>query len=275
MSSTVLVDAGRGNVTVYVPDTHDPGTSYPLVLGLHGYGGDETIAETRFRFDADGLVDSHEILWAVPEGSLNEFGTRYWEGTDYCCDFFREEPGDIAYLEALILAIDTALNVDNLRVYAVGTSNGGAMCYALACAKANRMAAIIPVAAPNYSAGKCSPSEPVSVLHIMGTDDNTFEYEGGVQFAVPFASALTGAEEWATHNGCALTQDTSQPDINLVTEVGGTETSRIRWASGCSAGTEVELWSMNGAGHVATFAAGVPEILLDWLLAHPKQFAPG
>ncbi|MEZ5312613.1 MAG: hypothetical protein R2862_02645 [Thermoanaerobaculia bacterium] len=47
-AGTVLVDAGRGNVIVRIPDTGTP--PYPLVVFLHGYSSSGNESDAFFQF---------------------------------------------------------------------------------------------------------------------------------------------------------------------------------------------------------------------------------
>ena len=66
------------------------------------------------------------------------------------------------------------MNVDPYRIYVAGHSNGGFMSYRLACTHADRIAAIVSLAGATFDTpADCSPTEPVAVLQIHGTADDT------------------------------------------------------------------------------------------------------
>jgi polyhydroxybutyrate depolymerase len=67
-----------------------------------------------------------------------------------------------------VTVADAGGDVDPVRVYAAGISNGGIMAYRLACAT-RLFAAIGPDSATRL--GDCPNPAPVSVLHIHGTAD--------------------------------------------------------------------------------------------------------
>ena len=85
---------------------------------------------------------------------------------------------DVPFFEALLDEIGAWADVDPDRVFATGISNGGAMSYRLACDMPERIAGIASVAGMNAAetAPGCTPSEPVPVLHIHGTDDPCAPY---------------------------------------------------------------------------------------------------
>ena len=70
--------------------------------------------------------------------------------------------------------------MDPRRVYAAGMSNGAMMSYRLACERADRFAAIGPVAGlmAEKLAASCAPSQPVAVLSFVGTEDPLVPFQG-------------------------------------------------------------------------------------------------
>ena len=58
---------------------------------------------------------------------------------------------DIAFIGALLDAVEQSVCVDASRVYATGVSNGGGMVARLACELSDRLAAIAPVAGGPYA----------------------------------------------------------------------------------------------------------------------------
>jgi polyhydroxybutyrate depolymerase len=47
------------------------------------------------------------------------------------------------------------------------------------------------------------------------------------------------------------------------------DTVITRYNETLSGGT-VELWTVNGGGHMPTLSSQFPQQVIDWLLAHPK-----
>jgi pimeloyl-ACP methyl ester carboxylesterase len=86
------------------------------------------------------------------------------------------DPTTCPALLALVDAIGRCEPVT--EVSAVGFSNGGLMANALACRAAQRIRAIVLVAAGYEGLGRCAPSRPVSVLSIHGSSDQVVAYRG-------------------------------------------------------------------------------------------------
>ena len=126
----LVVDAGRGPITVYFPDSYDPGNPLPVVLLLHGYTSSG--AEVESWLDLLALVDSREFIYAHPDGIQDFFGFRFWNATDACCNIFGIPVDDSQYLADLLDEIELVLAVDPRRVHFMGHSNGGFMSHRMA-----------------------------------------------------------------------------------------------------------------------------------------------
>lgn len=245
-AGTVVVDAGRGNVTVRVPGGGSP--PYPLVVYLHGFNTDAAASEGFFAFGAK--AEAAGMLFATPNGTQNPLGQRFWNATDACCNFFDAAVDDSAYLTALVAAIDSTLGVDPHRIYFVGHSNGGFMSYRFACDHADRVAAVVSIAGATFDdPADCAPLRPVSTLQIHGTSDAVIQYGGGTLPGGdgPYPAAAETASTWAAYNGCESSAVSLAPFDGL-DGLPGEETGVERYASGCS-GAVTELWTVTGGQH--------------------------
>ncbi|MEZ4411244.1 MAG: PHB depolymerase family esterase [Polyangiales bacterium] len=243
------------------------GTPAPLLILLHGYGASGLLQESYFRLTRE--ADARGFLYAIPDGTRDMGGMRFWNATSACCDFGRTGVDDVAYLTAIIDDVSARYSVDPRRIYFVGHSNGGFMSHRMACARSNRVAAIISLAGAAPSPSDCSPTERVSVLEVHGTADGTIQYEGGSTPGGAFTSAQVTVAGWATRNGCdaALTDDARTLDLD--TSLAGAET-RVQRHDNCGAGGAAELWSIDGGAHLPAMGNNWAPAVFDWLLAHPK-----
>ena len=83
----IVIDLGRGPVTVNVPPSYDPSIPAPLIILLHGYGGSSGL-ETESYFQLTPVSDERGFLYAYPDGTVDPVGSRFWNDTDACCNFF-------------------------------------------------------------------------------------------------------------------------------------------------------------------------------------------
>ena len=151
-------------------------TPRPLILLLHGYGSFVRQVDEYFQFSQ--WIDERGFGVLFPDGTLDQFGARHWNGTDECCDIFDAEIDDVGYLTSLIAEAREIAAFD--QVIAVGHSNGGFMSYRLACEDVPGLTAIVSLAGGAHSdAASCRVPKPLSVLQIHGTQDEIVLYEGG------------------------------------------------------------------------------------------------
>ncbi len=288
---------------VLVPDGYD-GEPVPVLLVLHGGGGNRYGALRGACPDAD--LDDPECLhlralargFAVvaPDGTKGAVGNfRTWNsggGVDnYRCTSglaCEKDVDDVGYVRDLIADVAGRLNVDRARVFATGISNGGAMSHRLGCELSDEVAAIAPIggAMQLTVSHECAPERAVPVLHVHGSEDPCWRFEGGVPECSSWIVGQPGKEhvpvrrsmdEWAAINSCeGEPVETSLPD----TTEDGTTSVLLTWP-GCDADTE--LLRIDGGGH--TWPRGwqylsedtigrVPQdwgndLLLDWFEAHP------
>jgi polyhydroxybutyrate depolymerase len=263
------VDAGRGPITVHVPDSYEAGTSTPLVVLLHGYSSSGFWQENYMNFL--GVHEEYGFLYAHPNGTVDQWGYRFWNATNACCDFGGTGVDDSAYLAALLDAIEAAASVDPRRVYLIGHSNGGFMSYRMACDHSERIAAICSLAgAAHKNPNVCGATSPVHVLQIHGTEDATILYGGGQINGIFYPGAIESAEQWAANAGCDPVPDGSADPINLDKSIPGKETTILRYASNCDGAGSGEVWSIQAGEHVPSLSNPFTTHVIEWLYAHPK-----
>lgn len=252
-----------------VPPGYNASKSAPLLILLHGYTLSGADQEKRF---ALGRVASAQgMLYAIPDGTKDENGFRFWNATDGCCDQFGAKTDDVKYLRALIQDVRSHYNVDAKRIFLAGHSNGGFMAYRMACDAADLIAGAVSLAGATWNDPKlCKPSTPVAVLQVHGDADVVIKYGGGRFASNPgdYPGARTTVAQWAQLNGCTGALVDAGTVLDLDDSVSGTETKMERYA-GCSMGA-VELWTMKGSGHFPDLRPSWAERIVTFLSAHPK-----
>lgn len=127
------------------PSGHTKVKPVPLVLALHGGGGEakQFDASTRGQFRRE--ADKRGWVVVFPQGIAKGWN----DGRPLDTPRARQRKGvdDVAFLAALIDQIHASHGIDRTRVYATGISNGGFMSIRLGLELSNRIAAIAPVTA--------------------------------------------------------------------------------------------------------------------------------
>lgn len=152
-----------------VPDGYDPRTPYPLVMVLHGGGGNA--AGARAQTDLE-KVASGKAIFVYPEGG----------GGTWNLDDPTATNADVAFFDAMLLALHNGLCVDPKRVFITGFSNGAYMANQLACKRGERIRGIVTHAGggPYETNGtydqtghlQC-PGKSVAALVVHGNSDHT------------------------------------------------------------------------------------------------------
>jgi polyhydroxybutyrate depolymerase len=277
-AATGAVVGGSRPVTVHVPPGYRKGTPAPLLMLLHGYSSNPVQVDGYFLLQPE--LDRRGVLYVVPEGTQDSDNNRFWNGTDACCDLHRSGVDDSGYLAGVIREIQSRYSVDPRRIYVVGHSNGGFMAYRMACDHSDTVAAIVSVAGAMYAdRGRCHATKPVSVLQVHGSADQVVAYQGGAISGVPIPSARTTVNDWAAIDGCApspadaggfdAAMDADMP--SGASPLPGAETRLQTFRQHCTAGSEVQLWTVDGGGHVPAFTNDFRHRLVDFLLSHPKS----
>lgn len=236
ISETIQHDGLLREYSIYVPESYDGTTNFPLLFNLHGGGG--TIAFHIGIADMSPIADTANFIVVCPQARPDPS-----DGNSF--NWIAKVPGtfdDVPFFSSLIDTIASNYQIDQNRIYACGYSLGGDMSFELACKLNSRIAAIAPVARtmqanPNSF---CSPVHPTGVLTILGTDDITSPYNGIIYQGVEYyLSAAATHSYWAMHNNC----DT-MAGVNIVSP----SVERYGWstASGC---TYVEELKVIGGGH--------------------------
>ncbi|MGI9647508.1 MAG: alpha/beta hydrolase family esterase [Acidimicrobiia bacterium] len=232
------------------------GPTWPLVVLLHGYGANGQLQDVYLGISPRG--EDLGYLTLTPDGTTDPTGNRFWNvtGSTWPVD-------DVAYLESLILEATSGFNVDPNRVYVVGHSNGGYMAHKLACEIPHRITRVAAIAGGIFGLG-AGCEQPVPVIMVQGTDDATVPYEGGVFLGGRILGAEDTVARWRELGGCSEAVVAEGPyDFDLL--VSGEETSIQAWRD-CTEPATVELWVMEGSGHIPGFRPAFRSALMQRLL---------
>ena len=208
--------------------------------------------------------------WRTGRG--DDEGNRFWNATDFCCGVSGNKPDDAGYLKALVEEATQYVNVE--RVFVVGTSNGAFMAYRLACEGMPGLAGIVAVAGSSFEdPARCESASPISVLHVHGTEDDVVQISGGSNPEIgegSYPDARNVAGRWARRAGCGLGVEATLPKLDIDTGVDGAETRVFRYGMGrCPNGVSVELWEMEGSGHVPELSEDFGQRMMEWMLGDP------
>ncbi len=265
--------SGRGNRTVLVtPLDFVPGET-PLVVSLHGFGGDSAYQAAYVPLHE--RVNTYGFALMLPNGVADGSGNRFWNPTDQCCQGGKSGEDDVAYLTELVVE---ARNIKDFGpIYFFGYSNGGFMSHHMACKGLPGLRAVASLAGTSYvEDSSCEGAPPVSVLHVHGIEDSVILFEGdesksdgkGDGERAFYASAHDMVARWSDRAGCDWPdQDQPHATLDLDRDVPGSETQVFRLESGCGEGINIELWVGEGSSHAPDYGDAFVDALVGWLLS--------
>lgn len=244
LTGTMTHDDIERTYTLYIPTGYDATQPTPLVITLHGAGGqgDQMIFGTGMGQKAeetgylivspDGLNGRWRYL-TQPGGEAGSFGD------------------DVGFISALIDHIGESYPIDSNRIYVVGFSNGGIMALRLRCSLSDRLAGVIAVGA-TVTGGlsqECLDAEPFSTMIVMGTQDQAFPWQGfaGIENnifylyfsmaqTVGFLNSLNACGPRASLTGTISTQASTYPVVLIA-------------YGGCANNTNTFYLSIEGMDH--------------------------
>ncbi len=254
----ITVDGIERRYAVYIPKDIENKT-VPLIFELHGGGvytedmTGESGHKTPYKLWME-LAETEKFIVVYPEGINGAYGKPTWNDCRGNCTV-SSDADDVHFVETLISTISTQYSIDNQRIYASGTSNGGFMALRLAVCLSDKIAAVAAIASAMPAVSECNnPNNPVSILFMNGTDDNHMPYNGGYISNPPnpnHGSALstdTSVAFWVNFNQTyTIPEHYVYPDLD--TDDGGV-VERFSYKNGTQ-GTEVILYKVNGGGHSA------------------------
>ncbi len=254
-SGSIAVNGTTRSYSVFVPQSWDGTRSVPVVYLFHGRYGqavDQLWASGLWRY-----AQQHGFIVVAPQAAGDPI------------DWDLNTSTDADFVLALQAEIAGQWCVDTARQYAAGYSAGSAVTQALACYGIGTFEGYSGAAGQRWPGG-CTNTAGFDFVYFHGTADAYAPYngEGSIQ------SVQWAMYQLAAFDGCS----THDPDTATAV---GTDVTRYTWTT-CTNGRHVDVYVMNGAGHVwpgAEYIAGLgpqpasldaSEVLVaTWSLAGP------
>jgi poly(3-hydroxybutyrate) depolymerase len=157
------VSGQQRQYTLTLPQNYSPNKAYQLIFGYHWLSGTMQDVVSGSYYGIQPLAGDNAIFVA-PQGLNNGWGNTNGD--------------DITFTDQMLSTLENALCIDQTQIYSMGWSYGGAMSYALACARPNVFRAVAVMSGANLSG--CSPgTQPVAYYAQHGVSDSVLPFSLG------------------------------------------------------------------------------------------------
>ncbi|MFN4972502.1 MAG: alpha/beta hydrolase family esterase, partial [Bacteroidota bacterium] len=231
----------------HLPAGYHSNMRYPLVIGLHGgqQAASSSLGWTAFAYQSklSEKADSAGFIVVYPEGMVfNQ--NRSWNAGNCCPPATNLNVDDIGFIDNLLDTLFSNYSIDTTRVYATGSSNGGMLCYRLACELSHRFAAIAPNAC-SHMYFPCNPTNKIPVISFHSKVDPIVPYTGGMGGAPPLTTLYFPSQDstmtlWSQKNDCQ--------SIDTIINGNGTNYDFIK-IHNCSCNVEIHHYATSDGSH--------------------------
>ncbi|MDB3934389.1 T9SS type A sorting domain-containing protein [Flavobacteriaceae bacterium] len=197
----------------YEPETLNQ--QMPLVIVMHGYTGDANSIKNYS--EMNDFADQYGFAVCYPRGTVDGGGNRFWN-VGYA--FHQNETvDDVGYLTELTQYLQQTNGLNPDYTFATGMSNGGEMCYMLACQAYDTFKAVAPVAGMILQdiLDDCDAAPGIPVFEIHGSQDGVTPLAGDPDNNDGWGSYPSIADTidyFVEKNGCTTLVEGSVPNTN-------------------------------------------------------------
>jgi poly(3-hydroxybutyrate) depolymerase len=216
---TIRSNGQNRSYLLRVPDNYDRNHPYRLIFSFHWVGGTAEQVDNGSTSGAQwsyyGLrpLANNTTIFVAPQGLNNGWGNAGGQ--------------DLTFVDDMVKEIEAGLCVDTTQLFASGFSYGGAMSYAIACARANVFRGVVVYSGANLS-GCQGGTQPIAYFGVHGLRDGT----------LPIASGRSLRDKFVQNNGCTP-QNPREPAQGSLTHV-------VTYYTGCKAGYPVAWGAFDG-----------------------------
>jgi polyhydroxybutyrate depolymerase len=188
----------------------------PLVVVLHGF---TSSAEKIMKYsEMNKLANANNFAVVYPQGTKDANSKTFWNvGYDFHSDVAVD---DVDYIVQLVDHLHKKYKLSAKNTFLTGMSNGGEMCYLLACRHPEVFTATAPVAGTMLFSffTDCKTEQVIPIFAVFGTNDAVTNYYGdpnnkdgwGAYQSIPYI-----INYWTKNMEYTRVQTDTLPDINI------------------------------------------------------------
>ena len=177
-------------------------TDAPLVFVAHGFTGSAQGIMSYCGMNT--VAEQNGFAVCYPQGTTDSWGDNFWNvGYDFHNGI---NVDDVGFIVSLASYLQSTYQLSTVNTFFTGMSNGGELCYLLACETQNVFRAFAPVAGTIFPNGLtnniCNPAIPVPIFETHGINDNITLIEGDLfdPYWGPYLSIDTIINFWVDQN---------------------------------------------------------------------------
>lgn len=274
VEDTLMIFGRNRFFKVHLPLGYTVQKEYPVVFVFHGGGGNPDNIEKTTDFSTKADKEGFIVVYPYGTGSFPK-KLLTWNTWDCCGYADKKNIDDVSFIKKVLEIIKTKYSVNQNMIFATGLSNGGMMCYLLACEMPDQFAAVAPVAATMFDENQCTANSEISMIIFNSIDDKHIPYEGGIGDESIVKVEKMPVEKvvnfWVNKFNCVLLNKTEVSSYNKIDYMN-------------KKGTEIIFYKMMGGGHSwpggerGRFRADKPvkdvsatDLIWDFFKNHPKQ----
>jgi poly(3-hydroxybutyrate) depolymerase len=187
---SITVNGKSRQYIVRLPATYDQNTAHKLVFTWHQLGGsaqkirdgEDTNRGGALPFYGLPPLAGNSAIFVAPQGLNNGWGNQGGE--------------DLTFFDSMVKTLEADLCIETTLRFSTGFSYGGAMSFAIACARPKEIRAI-SVLSGGLLSGCQGGTEPVAYYGQHGTADSVLNVSGGRQMR----------DRFVRNNGCTAVSE--------------------------------------------------------------------
>lgn len=232
-AGTLQVDGVERTWQLFVPDDYAATKTYPLVVDLHGTGGNP---DNQARTSGLRTLAAQKGFLVV--NAAGKYQRSPSSGNTWNVDLDPQGVDDVRFIRAMIAQLRSQYSIDPRRIYSTGFSGGARMSSRIACDLSDTFAAVALVGGVRFPE-RCAPTHPVAILAIHSEDDevNHFEHRSDSPAYWPVGVNVS-VSSWAKYDGCSTPRErTLSPGVVKVEY------------QGCKPGADLVFIRLKDGGH--------------------------